>query len=160
MLNKSKILMAAAALAIITPLPATAYDPASTAAVNVDKAGVGLRGYDPVAYFKIGAPQRGNASFSASHNGVTYHFADAANRDLFKSRPEAFAPQFGGFCETGVSLKKKLDGDPDVWRVADGKLYVYINRGAMNKLLEDPVAGSRTAVANWPQIKDKAPKDL
>ena len=140
--------------------PAFAYDPASTAAINVDKAGVGLRGFDPVSYFASGTPQMGAKEFSATHKGITYHFTSEDNRKKFAASPDAFAPQFGGFCQTGVALVKKLDGDPNVWRVADGKLFVYVNEGAKAKFIEDIPAHTVAADGNWPRIKDKAPKDL
>lgn len=139
---------------------AFAYDPASTAAINVDKAGVGLRGYDPISYFVAGTPQMGTKQFSAAHKGVTYHFTSEDNRKKFAVMPDAFAPQFGGFCQTGVALLKKLDGDPTVWRVADGKLFVYVNEGAKAKFLENIPAHTVAADSNWPRIMDKAPKDL
>jgi len=75
--------MGASALSV----PAYAYDENSTAAVNVDAKGIALRGYDPVAYFTAKAPTMGNAQFSAKHDGMTFHFSSAANRDMFKANP-------------------------------------------------------------------------
>lgn len=161
---KTLALSVAAALVLgSSPLAissAFAYDIASTAAINVDKDGTGLRGYDPVSYFVSGTPQKGAKQFSAAHKGITYHFATEANRAKFVANPDAFAPQFGGFCQTGVALVKKLDGDPNAWRVADGKLFVYVNEGAKAKFLDDIPANTNAADTNWPRIKDKAPKDL
>ena len=115
---------AIALCAAIVPLAAHAYDENSTAAINVDAKGVGLKGHDPVAYFTAGAPTAGKAEFNAAHAGVTFLFASAANRDAFKADPAKYAPQYGGFCAMGVALERKLDGDPNAWRVVDGKLYL------------------------------------
>ena len=148
------------AIAMITSSLSLAYDVNSPSAVNVDENGLALRGYDPVSYFDGTPPQRGSASYVASYNGMTFRFATAQNRDKFAASPASYAPQFGGFCETGVMLAKKLDGDPLVYRVADGKLYVYINEQARGVFLEDAVANGAKAVRNWPLIKNKKPSEL
>lgn len=140
--------------------PAFAYDEGSKAAINVDKDGVAIRGYDPVAYFTIGKPTKGDAKFTAKHEGATYHFASAENRDLFAKEPAKYAPQFGGFCAMGTVFEKKIDGDPALWRVVDGKLYLNVNEQVAKRWQEDIPGNITKAGGNWPKIKDKAPKDL
>lgn len=153
-------LIGASTLIAVLPQQALAYDETSTSALNVDAQGIAIKGYDPVAYFTDGAPTHGNAKFSAKHDGATYHFASAANRDKFKANPAKYAPQFGGFCAMGVALDKKLDGDPEAWRVVDGKLYLNVNKDVQKKWLEDVPGNLTKATHNWPDIKNKAPKDL
>ena len=110
----------AAIIAIGTPIAAFAFDQNSAAEVNVDSAGVGIKGFDPVAYFTVGKPTPGDKLYSATHAGVTYHFASARNRDLFKADPNKYAPAYGGFCAMGVALEKKFDGDPQAWYLKPG----------------------------------------
>ena len=55
-----------------------------------------INGYDPVAYFKAGAPVKVKKEFSTSWNGVQWLFASQENLDTFKASPEKFAPQYGG----------------------------------------------------------------
>lgn len=140
--------------------PAFAYDTNSTAAINVDQQGIGLHGYDPVAYFTQKQPVMGKALYTASHDGATYRFASQEHLDKFKANPAMYAPQFGGFCAMGVSLEKKLDGDPQAWRIVDGKLYLNVNKDVQKKWLEDVPGNLANANKTWPQIKNKAPKDL
>lgn len=144
-------------------LPSTealAYSETSTKAVNIDTAGLAIRGYDPVAYFTVGKPTPGNAQFTAQHDGATYRFANAANRDAFVKDPAKYAPAYGGFCAMGAALEKKLDGDPNLWRIVDGKLYLNVGEPAQKRWLEDVPGNIGKAQANWPKIRDKAPKDL
>ncbi|MFO1352800.1 MAG: hypothetical protein U1F68_19835 [Gammaproteobacteria bacterium] len=35
---------------------------------------------------------------SVEHNGLTYYFANRADRGQFTAEPERFAPEYGGFC--------------------------------------------------------------
>lgn len=139
---------------------ARAYDEASTSALNLDKAGVALRGYDPVAYFTVGTPTKGLAQFSAGHDGAVFHFASAANRDAFAKEPAKYAPAFGGFCAMGAALDKKLDGDPNVWKIVGGKLYLNVGAPAQKRWQEDIPGNISKAEQKWPKIRDKAPKDL
>lgn len=146
--------------AAVVPSTSFAYDENSTSAVNVDAKGVGLKGHDPVAYFTSSAPTAGKAEYTAKHDGVTYQFASAANRDAFKAAPAKYAPQFGGFCAMGVALEKKLDGDPAAWTIADGKLYLNVNKDVQKKYLEDVSGNNKKADMNWPGLRNKTPKSL
>jgi YHS domain-containing protein len=152
--------LSAALLSGFATIPAFAFDENSTAAINVDESGLGLRGYDPVGYFEAGAPTKGSADLTAEHNGVTYHFASSENRDLFTANPSKYAPQYGGFCQMGAALGKKLDGDPAVWRIDGDKLFVYAYPAAKEGFVQDIPGNTQKADTNWPVIKDKAPKDL
>lgn len=137
-----------------------AYDEASISDVNVDAAGVALDGYDPVAYFTAGAPTPGKAGYQANHRGATYRFASAAHLAQFKADPDRYVPQFGGFCAMGVALEKKLDGDPQAWRIVDGKLYLNLNKDVQKKWLEDVPGHLAEADQTWPSIRSKPPRDL
>jgi YHS domain-containing protein len=150
----------AIALSATALVPANAVVPDSPSAINTDQAGVALHGYDPVAYFTAGRPTLGKARFTAKHEGVTYRFASAANLKRFKANPDAHTPQFGGFCAMGVALDKKLDGDPKVWKIVDGKLYVNVNKDVQTAWLRDVPGNLVTAGAKWQEIKDKTPASL
>lgn len=155
---------ALAALLALTPVVASnaayAYDEQSTSAVNLDSKGVALQGYDPVSYFSARGPALGTAEFSTKHDGALYWFASATNRDAFSANPAKYAPAFGGFCAMGVAMNKKLDVDPHLWRIVDGKLYLNVHKEAQTRWLQDVKGNLAQAAKNWPQIRDKAPTAL
>lgn len=162
-MKATRALLAAASLMIAAPVLTTqahAIIPTSTSAVNTDAANLALRGYDPVAYFTVGAPTMGEARYSAKFNGATYHFASAENLKKFKASPAAYAPQYGGFCAMGVALEKKLDGDPMVWKVVDNKLYLNVNQDVSVAWNRDIPGNLAKAEANWPEIMNKTPESL
>lgn len=140
--------------------PAMAVVPTSTSDVNTDEQGIALHGYDAVAYFTAGKPTQGDARFKASYNGATYLFASAENQRKFQANPEAYAPQYGGFCAMGVALEKKLDGDPNVWKIVDGKLYLNVNQDVSVAWHRDIPGNLAKANENWPAIKDQTPESL
>lgn len=142
------------------PELALAYDENSTSAVNVDANGIALKGFDPVSYFAPSGPVAGNAAISAKHGGATYQFANQQNRDTFTANPAQYIPAYGGFCAMGVALEQKLDINPQLWRVVDGKLYLNVHKEAQTRWLEDVKGNLTRADKNWLRLKDKAPKTL
>lgn len=153
-------LLSAAVLLGTLPLAPAAHAEPSKSTVNTDQQGLALKGYDPVAYFAQGKAAKGSPNFSAKYDGTTYWFASAAHRDAFKVAPARFLPEFGGHCAMGVALDKKLDIDPALWRVVDGKLYLNVHQAAQDRWLEDVPGNIALANKNWLRIKDKDPKDL
>jgi YHS domain-containing protein len=157
---KSTLLAAAIALGGgFAAAPAFAYDEASPAAINAE-AGVILHGHDAVAYQTENRPVKGSAAFSATHDGATYHFASAANRDAFLAEPARFAPAYGGFCAMGAALGKKLDIDPTQFKVVDGRLYLNVNADVFKRWAQDIPTNIGNADQNWPGIANKAPNTL
>jgi hypothetical protein len=72
---------------------------------------------------------------------------------LFAANPERYAPQFGGYCATGVSLGKLLEADPKQWTIVDGKLYLNYDRSARDSLRQHKTATITRAEKNWTKLK-------
>jgi YHS domain-containing protein len=116
-------------------------------------AGLGAKGYDPVAYFTDGKPLQGKAEFEAVYGGVTWRFATAEHRDLFKADPAKYAPQYGGFCAWGVAQGKLFDVDPVAgWKIVDGKLYMNFNKDILELWQQDLDGNLSKAETNWPAL--------
>jgi YHS domain-containing protein len=158
--------VAAAALASFFPfltgslVPAHAYDITSKAAVNVTSSRVALQSHDPVAYFTVGKPVLGQEKFSTEHEGAIYRFSSEENLKTFKAAPAKYAPLHGGFCQQGAAGGRKLDGDPTIFRVADGKLALFSYKAALDGFLKDPAGQAAKANDNWTKIQDKTPREL
>src|SRR4051812_31539043 len=79
---------------------------------NLDNVGVGISGYDPVAYFMVSKPVKGNKENAAIYEGVTYYFATADNREAFKRNPAKYEPAYGGWCAYAMGTKgEKVEVD-------------------------------------------------
>ncbi|NEQ52588.1 MAG: YHS domain-containing protein [Leptolyngbya sp. SIO3F4] len=128
--------------------------------MNLDEEGIALRGYDPVSYFTEGEPIKGEEAHSFVWNDATWYFATAENRNLFSQNPEQYAPANGGYCTFGIVLRKKFDGDPQVWSVIKSRLYVFLNEEVQQKFLQDSTGNLQKVSANWPVIQFKSPEDL
>ena len=156
-------LAALAAVALATSsfisTPALAIVPDSKFAADTDEKGIALEGYDAVAYFADGQPKKGDPKFQTKLNGVTYYFASADHLKKFKANPDAYQPQFGGFCAMGTDMNHKFEGDPNVWKIVD-KLYLNFNPEVGRRWGQDIPGNIARADDNLPQIEDKTPKEL
>jgi YHS domain-containing protein len=117
--------------------------------------GVALKGYDAVAYFTEGKAVQGQAQFTFTWNGSVWRFASAEHRDLFMAMPEKYAPQFGGYCAWAVSQGYTADGDPEAWRMVDGKLYVNYSKRVQKRWEKDIRSNIAKGNANWPGVLTK-----
>lgn len=111
-----------------------------------------LGGYDAVAYFKAGKPIEGMAAHATDYKGVTWHFASKENLDAFKSNPTAYAPQYGGYCAWAVAQGSTASGDPLVWKIVNGKLFVNYDRDVQTKWEKDIPGNIAKADKNWPGV--------
>ena len=127
---------------------------------TLDGVPLALRGVDPVALSTLGAVTDGTATHTVIHDEVAYYFASEISAETFRADPEAYVPQYGGYCAMGAALGKKLDVDPSQYKVVDGKLYLNVNADVFQKWAEDVPGNIAKADSNWPLIKDLAPNAL
>lgn len=126
----------------------------STAHAADEIALIGNQGYDLVSYFNDG-PVRGSGNHSATHKGVTYIFANKANKERFQANPEKYLPAYGGYCAYGVRAGRKVIVDPLSWKIVDGKLYLNLNEN-VQKIWQKDISGNiKLANENWKRLKDK-----
>jgi YHS domain-containing protein len=127
----------------------------------VDDNNFAASGFDVLAYFDkeqapVGQPQPaptpGRSDITAEHNGAVFAFASEENRARFLAEPAAYAPQFDGHCAFGVAKGGKVPGDPQLWRIVDGKLYLNLQK-SVAEMWEADIAGYlETAATNWPDL--------
>ena len=120
---------------------------------NIDKSSLGIQGYDPVAYFTLKKATEGRKDINLIYDGITYHFANTQNRDLFKASPARYEPQFGGWCAYAMGEKsEKVSVDPETFKIIDGKLYLFYNKYFNNTLKDwnknEPILKQK-AEQNW-----------
>ncbi len=114
-----------------------------------------IGGYDPVAYFTLGRPTQGVATFKTTYQGAEFRFATAANRAAFIANPARYAPQFGGYCAWAVSQGYTAGVDPNAWAVVDGKLYLNYNRTIQARWQADRANLIVVGHQNWPSVLKK-----
>ena len=124
----------------------------SKALLNLDKSGVAVQGYDPVAFFTDGKPVKGNPQFTSRLKGATYYFASAEHKAAFDKEPAKYEPQFGGYCAYGVSKGKTVPIEVDAFQVVNGRLLLQYDKGIRDKFNKDTQGNLKLADSNWPGL--------
>ncbi|MCI4661369.1 MAG: YHS domain-containing protein [Neomegalonema sp.] len=132
--------------------------PALAGPQYVDQSGFAASGHDVVAYYSleqspVGEAQPkavpGSTEYTAEYNGATWAFSSEANRALFLANPEKYAPQYDGHCAYGVAQGGKVPGNPHLWRIVDGKLYLNVKDTVVGFWEEDIPGFIKTGDNNW-----------
>ncbi|MBK7872906.1 MAG: YHS domain-containing protein [Saprospiraceae bacterium] len=123
--------------------------------VNVDKSGVIIDGYDPVAYFTENKAVKGNPQFTARVDGATYWFSSEANQNAFKDNPEKYKPQYGSFCAYAVSRNKLRPINPELFQIIDGRLMLQHSQKAYDLYNEDLANNVKLSDQYWPGLQEK-----
>ncbi len=139
--RRSSLLGLGFMLALVGVPASTLFAQAKTPAID---------GYDPVAYFIDKRPIQGQSTISYDWDDKRYLFASTKHRDLFAGDPDRYEPQFNGMCAGNVSRGNKVKADPTVWRVVDGKLYLFAKQPSNDEAVARAVV---VAQAKWKDLK-------
>jgi YHS domain-containing protein len=126
--------------------------------VNLDKSGVAIQGYDPVAFFSDNKPVKGMADLQSTYHGGIYYFATARHKASFEANPQKYEPAFGGFCAFGVAKNHLASVDVDAFQIVNGRLLMQHApkvRDAFNTNQKENLA---SADANWPTLLEQKGK--
>ena len=121
--------------------------------INSDWMSGAIRGYDPIAYFTMDRAVEGSKEFTHEFLGTKWRFVNAEHRDMFAKDPLKYVPQYGGYCASAESEGGgKAMINPRVWRMVDGKLYLfYSERERIGWYYDDPAVAE--ADAAWDRVK-------
>jgi hypothetical protein len=139
--------------AMVPSTMAAAATPAPEVSVEADH--LAARGYDVTAYFLQGKAVRGSKTHQLQYKGAIWQFASADALAKFKADPAAFEPQFGGYCAWAVSQGYIAPGDPEQWKIVDGKLYLNFNARAKELWEADQADAIKRGHSNWPVVLTK-----
>lgn len=115
---------------------------------------LGLKGYDPVAYFTLGTATPGVAAYEFVWDGVRYRFASARHRDMFRADPDRYSPQFGGQCAMNMANGNVRESDPTIWVISNGRLYVFASSPGSERFRLEAAANAARAATNWQTLKN------
>jgi hypothetical protein len=147
MIMRPLALVAALALAISSPV-------AAKTPFMENQAGA-IEGWDPVTYFTTGKPLPGSFVLRFKHSGTVWHFVSKENREKFKASPEAYEPQYGGWCAKAMAEGLVHHGEPKIWLLVEGKLYFFEDEPAKTAWTAGQAAMIAQADEAWPAIADR-----
>lgn len=145
-------------VSIAVVIAACARTDNATLGFNTDSSGLALQGFDAVAYFAVDNAVKGDAKYEYAWNGAKWLFSSEDNMKKFQANPEAYAPQFGGYCSYAVSEGYTANGDPEAWKIVDGKLYLNYNKKVREKWEQNQSERIEKGSVNWQEFKKKKPE--
>ena len=122
---------------------------------NLDRNGVAIQGYDPVAFFTDNHPVLGSSQFQSGYQGAKYYFASAEHKAVFDREPAKYAPQFGGYCAYGASQGHPAPVKIEAWQIVNGRLLMQYDLDIKDKFNKDQQGNLHKADQNWPGIVEK-----
>ncbi|GGH56751.1 hypothetical protein GVY41_12695 [Frigidibacter albus] len=144
-----------AVLLLVALLGAGAAGPALADQRKIASAsGVALAGRDAVAYFADGRAVAGSADHALKWRGAVWFFATGNNLSAFEMNPSAYAPRYGGHCPESVIAGDPRPGNPDLFVIREGKLYLAKSREAMARITQDPGLIAQ-ADAAWKKLRER-----
>ena len=130
----------------------------------VDATGYAASGFDVVAFFDLeqappGQTQppavQGRLDLVVDYNGAKWAFSSEENRTRFENNPLRFAPRYDGHSAYGVAYGGKVPGNPNIWRIIEGRLYFNITK-TVEDLWEADISGHLVrSDANWPDLEPR-----
>lgn len=119
--------------------------------------GYALGGYDPIAYFEQGNSLPGSEDFQVYWHGTSWRFATIGNMRMFKRAPSVYAPRYAGYDPYALSNNILAEGEPMIWSIIDGSLYIFQNE--VNKYLwtERHKKLMSSTERNWAQLSQDLP---
>ncbi len=123
---------------------------------NLGKDGLAIQGYDPVTYFTVHKAVKGSPAYSFSFRNVVYHFSSPVTLKEFKTNPERYEPEYGGWCAYAMGDSgEKVEIDPETFKIIDGKLFLFYHtffNNTLTKWNKDETSLHRKATINWTKI--------
>jgi YHS domain-containing protein len=97
-----------------------------------ENSSLALKGYDVVSYFHDNSVTQGDPTKGLRVNDTIWYFSSDENKLMFKTFPEKYQPQYGGYCATAIASGFTADINPEIWHIENGKLYLFLNKSAKN----------------------------
>ncbi len=117
-----------------------------------ENSSLATQGYDVVAYFHDNQAKKGDKTKGLKNDDIIRYFSSDENKLMFKTFPEKYLPQYGGYCATAIASGLTADIDPEIWHIEDGKLYLFFNEDAKNDFVAQIGQGIiQTADREWSQ---------
>ena len=131
----------------------TRADAATTERIVVDRhSGLALGGIDPVAYFTESKAAKGAEDFEIFESGAVWRFRSDGNREAFRSRPDIYRPQFGGYDPVDAARGVTVAARPALWLIVNDRLYLFSREDNRTHFTGNAASVLRDAARNWPRL--------
>jgi hypothetical protein len=120
--------------------------------VTDEHSGLAIYGFDPVSYFTNGVPRLGSPDFEYRAEDVIWRFRNQGNRAAFAASAHVYRPRFGGYDPVAIGRGVATAGHPEIWTIAENRLYLFYNEDSKAKFLADPGGAVALADQKWAEV--------
>ena len=148
------VLLAAAACALARPALSDANLFAAEHERHVvadPRNGLALFGFDPVAYHFEKAALKGSPQHEVERDGRFWRFGSAANKAAFVADAAIYMPLFGGHDGAAAASGLMVDGNPEIFLLAGGRLVLFRDEAGRDRFAADADVRSQ-ALRSWPEV--------
>ena len=151
--KRARALLAAVLLLAAPGRVAAGSEPGSFPVAADWRTGLAMHGFDPVAYFAEGRAPPGSPAFEQQVGSATWRFRNEGNLAAFAASPSAYAPRFGGYDAVALGRGVATAGNPLLWLMHEGRLFLFHDAAARAAFREDPRGSIAAAERGWPLVR-------
>ena len=134
---------------------APAPQAATTEQIVVDwHTGLAIGGYDPVAFYTESKAVPGSPDFEFAFGGAIWRFRNVGNREAFAAHPGVYMPKFGGYDPIGIAKGIAVAGNPNIWMISAGRLFLFYDKSRLELFAGDPERFLAAAERQWPEVRN------
>lgn len=108
-----------------------------------------LFGYCPVSYHTQKEAIKGKGAQRVVVRKQVYYLAGPEEKKAFTQDPDKYLPQYLGMCVTNLANGHRYQADAKLFRVREGKTYLFLNEEALKQFDDEPAGTIQKADANW-----------
>ena len=120
--------------------------------VNADANGVGLHGYDPVAYFTDGKAVKGDPQYHSKYDEATHYFRSGDDKAASDKEPQRFDLIRRLLCDGDGQARGQRS---QLLSRLRGKLFLQRNEKAHMMFSNDPEGNRKKADENWSKLQSQ-----
>ncbi|MEO1341182.1 MAG: YHS domain-containing (seleno)protein [Cyanobacteria bacterium J06635_13] len=94
----------------------------------------------------------GNSEYETEWQNAIWRFSSAENQELFEADPDAYAPQYGGYCAKALSEGNVVSTGPEAWSIVNEKLYLNYSSEVQKQWEQDIEGNIKLADEMWQDI--------
>lgn len=118
------------------------------------------KAFDPVSVFPEGGSKAlvGKNEYSSVFKGVTYLFANTANKSHFDANPSKYEPTYGGWCARAMIVGQKVGINPELFTLNGDKAHYFVNSRA-KRFFDRNIEGNETKADDaWRKLTGEEPR--
>ena len=101
-------------------------------------------------------PVEGRSENAIKWRGAVWYFESPESQESFEMNPQAYAPQFGGYCVYAMSQGRRNSPEPTAFFFRDGRLYFMHTERRLRQYEDELPWLMSVAEAKWPAVLTSA----